>query len=409
MENEFLVYLSIDKKLSWSTYENFSTVDTVLDKVVDTMGDNIEFIEVVAGDYDTTPICTDDVLTWYPRTAEMTAGEGSGSEWQENAAQLVYRVRLNNTTSCAKHLDLDTGCTAQCDHVYPVNQSAKLEYHFSDNTDYYTAEFPVPYVRGLLYDIHFTKVDADHPEQVLSGAEFTLTGNGSTYTCTSDEYGEVSFTDLPWGTYTLQKTAAPENYEITFEGKEITLCYTTDRQCLMVDDDHPANLMYYAGEGGWQITNRLAAIDVTIEKVDQNDNPLEGASFMLQKLSDDNTWEDIEVEIVPVIPEEGSSAVYVIEDLLRGTYCLTETQAPAGYLLMTETFIFVVEGGSITTEGTYKDVKVEENTITIINRTGYVLPSTGGIGTFLYTFGGLMIVGASGILFMYKSRRRLKE
>lgn len=60
-------------------------------------------------------------------------------------------------------------------------------------------------------------------------------------------------------------------------------------------------------------------------------------------------------------------------------------------------------GTTVTTNAIDPDKPVS---VTCTNQTGTVLPETGGIGTFPYTFGGLMIVGASGILFMYKTRRR---
>lgn len=88
------------------------------------------------------------------------------------------------------------------------------------------------------------------------------------------------------------------------------------------------------------------------------------------------------------------------------TYTLTETVVPDGYTANGNTYQVEVAYNVVTVTVTDRNGETVEWDGTIINNTSYELPSTGGIGTFLYTFGGLMIVGASGILFMYKTRRR---
>lgn len=104
-------------------------------------------------------------------------------------------------------------------------------------------------------------------------------------------------------------------------------------------------------------------------------------------------------------------------------YKLIETKAPDGFILLTDPIYFRLttdgklefcdaNGNSITTPdyvgGTYNGTNPDNRlvTISVMNKAGYELPETGGIGTLPYTLGGLMIVGASGILFMYKTRRK---
>ncbi len=48
-------------------------------------------------------------------------------------------------------------------------------------------------------------------------------------------------------------------------------------------------------------------------------------------------------------------------------------------------------------------------TVHFNNRTGTVLPSTGGTGTIVYTLGGLLVAGAAGSLLVYKTRGRKRE
>ena len=82
--------------------------------------------------------------------------------------------------------------------------------------------------------------------------------------------------------------------------------------------------------------------------------------------------------------------------LANGTYYLLETEAPAGYNLLTEPVTVTVNGG--TTE-TALSVTAE-----VANNTGALLPSTGGMGTTIfYVLGSILAVGAI-VLLVTKKR-----
>lgn len=88
-----------------------------------------------------------------------------------------------------------------------------------------------------------------------------------------------------------------------------------------------------------------------------------------------------------------------------GEYKLKETKAPKGYnKLLSPYTIKVLDGGMIrVNEGTpqYTDVKV-------LNESGKLLPSTGGMGTTLiYLIGGALVLG-SGIVLANKKRAKAK-
>ena len=60
------------------------------------------------------------------------------------------------------------------------------------------------------------KVDAENAMSRLNGAVFTLAGEKGTYTSeTGSEKGELLFSNIPEGTYTLTETTAPADYEKT--------------------------------------------------------------------------------------------------------------------------------------------------------------------------------------------------
>lgn len=90
--------------------------------------------------------------------------------------------------------------------------------------------------------------------------------------------------------------------------------------------------------------------------------------------------------------KNGEVAIY---GLAYGNYYLVETKAPAGYNLLEEAVELTVDGTSHT----------EEKVVTIENVSGGMLPSTGGIGTTVYTVFGTALVCASGLLFYMKKRK----
>lgn len=98
-------------------------------------------------------------------------------------------------------------------------------------------------------------------------------------------------------------------------------------------------------------------------------------------------------KVTTVISDEnGKVSIY---GLAYGKYFLVETRAPTGYNLLGNAFELTIN------ETSHKD----ENVITIKNQTGIVLPTTGGIGTTVYTVSGILLV-CIGVLLLYINKRR---
>lgn len=98
----------------------------------------------------------------------------------------------------------------------------------------------------------------------------------------------------------------------------------------------------------------------------------------------------------------------VIKGLAAGEYHLKEIEAPNGYNKLTKPIKI-----TISHENGNKQIKVEgtEGYVTQVdveNKTGLILPSTGGIGTTLiYLIGGALVLG-SGIVLANKKRAKAK-
>lgn len=90
---------------------------------------------------------------------------------------------------------------------------------------------------------------------------------------------------------------------------------------------------------------------------------------------------------------------------LHGTYYLTETKAPEGYNKLKEPYtIYVSEGGGLLLNGTLLNPQI----VKVENKSGSILPSTGGMGTTLiYLIGGALVLG-SGFVLANKKRAKAK-
>ena len=115
----------------------------------------------------------------------------------------------------------------------------------------------------------------------------------------------------------------------------------------------------------------------------------------------------------------------VVKGVASGTYSVTETVAPTGYNKLTAPVSVVVTetDATATNSVTYLDKsgnEVDEETAdgakvtyanetlaadvtVVVNKTGSVLPSTGGMGTTIfYVIGALLMVGAAVMLITKK-------
>lgn len=104
-----------------------------------------------------------------------------------------------------------------------------------------------------------------------------------------------------------------------------------------------------------------------------------------------------------------SSGKLRIQGLAEGTYYLTETQQPAGYNILKEAIkIEIDKDGNI--KYASKSEKLNSmpsgGNVKVLNNTGSILPSTGGMGTTLfYIFGAILVIG-SGVVLITKKRMK---
>ena len=129
-----------------------------------------------------------------------------------------------------------------------------------------------------------------------------------------------------------------------------------------------------------------------IKLVSDGNNATAGDIYRVAKTGDTDTVTAV------TTPDSGK---FTIKGLDADTYYLTETKQPDGYNKLSAPITVVIgENGNITVDTTPVDVvKVE-------NKTGSLLPSTGGSGTTLiYILGAILVLGSSVVLITKKRMR----
>lgn len=139
-------------------------------------------------------------------------------------------------------------------------------------------------------------------------------------------------------------------------------------------------------------------------KLTKDSKDAENISFV--KTSDESAAEDVyrvaktgETVTTITSPKSGK---FTIQGLGAGTYYLTETQQPAGYnKLSGPVKVEIDTNGNVTVDG------ADANPVKVLNKTGTVLPSTGGAGTtMIYLIGAVLVLGSGVVL---ATKRRVKD
>lgn len=108
----------------------------------------------------------------------------------------------------------------------------------------------------------------------------------------------------------------------------------------------------------------------------------------------------------------------IIEGLSLGEYALKETKPVGGYTLLTKYVEFNLvdknSDGSLPdglldyTEGEKKGTNTTSNILskTVDNKKGFSMPGTGGMGTYIFTIGGLVVMAGAVLLLVSSKKKR---
>ena len=162
-------------------------------------------------------------------------------------------------------------------------------------------------------------------------------------------------------------------------------------------------------------TNIVFTYKVVVNKVDENEKPLAGAQFKLEKKLADGSW-----AVIDRVTISEDQTTFTFEGLDDGNYKLSETVTPDGYntiepiefkitaeheILSNDPRLTSLNGNTTTGEITFTPNTSDGSLTTYVeNKSGSTLPETGGMGTTIfYVLGAILVLGA-GVLLIARRR-----
>ncbi len=199
----------------------------------------------------------------------------------------------------------------------------------------------------VMGDITLTKVDADFPENKLSGATFEVYKdvNGDGVIDEGDEFlgnlaekenGVYEMLDLYYGHYLVRETAAPEGFLL--DNGVYSVFIETDEKVYVIEN-----------QAGIGFVNQPIKGNITLTKVDAEypDNKLSSATFEVYRdVNTDGLLDEGDVLVGTLT--EGETGIYEMKDMRFGHYIIKETVAPAGFYLDDGVYaVFIETDGAV--------------------------------------------------------------
>lgn len=285
--------------------------------------------------------------------------------------------------------------------------------------------------KGLTYDEGSAKVylsNAPERKKMISPADYKLT---LTPQANDENLLKIEFADV-------KTTGAINNSVITVEytatlNEEANLGETGNMNTLTLEYSNNPNSTGNGENEPTGTTPPETAIVFTFEpvvnKIDSNKQPLAGAAFELHKWvknedNEEGTWVKVAQKTLNI------DTTFKFSGLDDGQYRLTETKTPDGYNSIEPIYFVVVAKHddftqkltgltvnktndkwenleeNVENKSFTVNMAAQENNIStnVVNESGSILPSTGGIGTTIfYVVGAILVIGA-GIILVARKR-----
>lgn len=249
--------------------------------------------------------------------------------------------------------------------------------------------------------------------------------------------------------YDMLKNASGERYtkiKVTYTATvNAAITVKTASNTELTNNINNAYLDYnsdpYGSPSTWQTKTATATVysyGIEVKKVDKSTQlPISGAEFTLTKANEDDaikfvgsngiyrvataTESTTAVETLVVTESGENMGKLILSGLDAGTYTLTETKAPAGYVKLGAPKTITITDDKTASEGDTANSKPNglvddgENSadgidgyyeLDVVNSKGFTLPSTGGMGTVLFTTIGIVLMGGGLVLLLLYLRRR---
>lgn len=327
--------------------------------------------------------------------------------------------------------------------VKETNDSTGVISHWQDAADYdigdnvpfqLSGKLPANYDKYKTYKYQF--VDTPSAGLTYNSDAKVYVDNGPDKRTEVTKYFDVEQGTDSEITFTCNDLKAIPGVTIT-KDSSIVVEYTAklNEHAVIGSDGNPnkVSLTYsnnpnYTGEGANSPTGNtpedkviVFTYQTIVNKVDQDNQPLKGAAFTLQKKvkKADGTFEYQDVKTI----EAGDTTTFTFQGLDDGDYKLIESTTPSTYNTISPIEFSIkadfdsdsddpklntlngnVTLGTVTFAQNTKDGSI---TTSVVNKQGSILPSTGGMGTTVLYVAGAAIVVAAGVgLAIRRNKRR---
>lgn len=255
----------------------------------------------------------------------------------------------------------------------------------------------------------------------------------------------VSTTPAASDDYTFQITFTKE-FLAAYAGETITITYQATVNENAFTEDALGNTAFLGynhdpyDEKSYETTpveEEVYTFGIQLDKIDKtSSDKLTGAEFELKKQGEDTALTFNETATgsgiynyaptgTDTILKVNNNGFLQIQGLDEGTYILTETKAPNGYVLPNGSIRIILtkdadsgelgDGTSVTSEGTIV-INAGENSIVnnvlqfdVVNEktdTDFDLPATGGMGTMIFTVAGILLMGGAVALVVVAMKKK---
>lgn len=314
----------------------------------------------------------------------------------------------NGTISAADRWTLEGGKSAAKSSKVEINKTVsqpdaavgdEVDYTITGTIPSYGAQFVDP-----VYKITDTITNAKYKGDItvtiggtpaVKGIDYTINGGTAT-----DANFEITFKNV--GRY-YDKSDADRTVVITYKAEILETATSTDPAT------NTAKLNYSNKPGSTKDATEKETYTYTFElddeftKVDENGAPLDACTFTLTNKATNKVVGTCTTKKV-----DGKAKIH-FEGLDAGTYELKETVAKEGYSINNTKYKVEIipsykEDGTLDNT-TIKIDDVANAKVTVTNTKLSSLPSTGGIGTTIFTIAGcLIMVTAAGLFFASRKR-----
>lgn len=275
----------------------------------------------------------------------------------------------------------------------------------------YTIEAYVPFIDAANTNNRtFTITDK------ITGADYYLAGPNSVNSVTMEgkdgQVGTIVVNEDGKG-FTIDLRELVADTANPNAGKKITVTYTAKVKEVTVENtagSHTADATY----GGNNVPVKLFTGEITLLKYGDSDeaNVLKDAEFEVSKdeaatplkfkLQENGNYRYApDAEDASTVVKTNAEGKIVVEGLNVGTYHFKETKAPEGYSINTD-------GKDITLTQTGVATAIVKASDKLNDTKLNALPSTGGIGTTIFTIGGCAIMIVAAGLF-FATRRKTQK